>query len=78
MFQVDNTLSGQYSAVMERKLSAILLALLIFFSLLIVDDFCFYAMQAKKVDRECKLKVAVYAVNVMFDIIVEMKYVLRG
>ncbi|KAL0818099.1 hypothetical protein ABMA28_008629 [Loxostege sticticalis] len=52
---VDNTLSGQYSAVMERKLSAILLALLIFFSLLIVDDFCFYAMQAKKVDREWEI-----------------------
>ncbi|XP_028175090.1 gustatory receptor for sugar taste 43a-like, partial [Ostrinia furnacalis] len=52
---VDNTLSGQYSAVMERKLCAILLGLLIFFSVLIVDDFCFYATQAKKVDREWEI-----------------------
>ncbi|KAL0867533.1 hypothetical protein ABMA27_008310 [Loxostege sticticalis] len=49
---VDHTLSGQYSAVTERKLSAVLLAPLIFFSLLLVDDFCFYVMQAKTVDRE--------------------------
>lgn len=53
-FQVDNSIGAHYSLVTERKLCAILFAILIFFSVLIADDFCFYALQAKKVDRQCK------------------------
>ncbi|XP_064074447.1 gustatory receptor for sugar taste 43a-like [Vanessa tameamea] len=49
---VDNSIGAHYSLVTERKLCAILLAILIFFSVLIADDFCFYALQAKKVDRQ--------------------------
>ncbi|KAG6464348.1 gustatory receptor for sugar taste 43a [Manduca sexta] len=49
---VDNSIGCQYSGLTERKLCAILLAILIFFTVLIADDFCFYALQATKVDRE--------------------------
>ncbi|XP_045454314.1 gustatory receptor for sugar taste 43a-like [Melitaea cinxia] len=49
---VDNSIGAHYSLVTERKLCAILLAILIFFSVLIADDFCFYALQAKKMDRQ--------------------------
>ncbi|XP_050667399.1 gustatory receptor for sugar taste 43a-like [Leptidea sinapis] len=49
---VDNTIGAHYSTTTERKLCAILLAILIFFTVLIADDFCFYAMQAKKIDRQ--------------------------
>ncbi|PZC73401.1 hypothetical protein B5X24_HaOG200851 [Helicoverpa armigera] len=49
---VDTSIGGQYSLVTERKLCGIILAILIFFSILIADDFTFYALQAKKLDRE--------------------------
>ncbi|XP_075983602.1 gustatory receptor for sugar taste 43a-like isoform X2 [Anticarsia gemmatalis] len=49
---VDNSIGGQYSVVSERKLCIIILAILVFFSILIADDFTFYALQAKKLDRE--------------------------
>ncbi|XP_073948593.1 gustatory receptor for sugar taste 43a-like [Choristoneura fumiferana] len=49
---VDNSIGAQYSIVTERKLIAVLLAILIFFTVLIADDFCFYALQAKKLDRQ--------------------------
>ncbi|CAG9559316.1 unnamed protein product [Danaus chrysippus] len=49
---VDTSIGAHYSLVAERKLCAILLAILIFFSVLIADDFCFYALQAKKFDRQ--------------------------
>nr|AOG12939.1 odorant receptor [Eogystia hippophaecolus] len=49
---VDNSIGAQYSVVYERKLCAVVLAILIFFSILITDDFCFYALQAKRVDRQ--------------------------
>ncbi|RVE47345.1 hypothetical protein evm_008026 [Chilo suppressalis] len=50
---VDNSISAQYSAVTERKLCALLAAILIFFTVLLVDDFCFYVLQAKKIERHC-------------------------
>lgn len=53
-FQVDTSIGGQYSLLTERKLCGIILGILIFFSILIADDFTFYALQAKKLDRECK------------------------
>ncbi|KAH9641320.1 hypothetical protein HF086_013302 [Spodoptera exigua] len=49
---VDTSIGGQYSLLTERKLCGIILAILIFFSVLIADDFTFYALQAKKLDRE--------------------------
>nr|ALS03937.1 gustatory receptor 2 [Ectropis obliqua] len=49
---VDNSLGGRYSKVTERRLCALLLCILIFFSVLLADDFCFYAMQAKRTDRQ--------------------------
>ncbi|XP_060806650.1 gustatory receptor for sugar taste 43a [Amyelois transitella] len=49
---VDNSIGGKYSVATERKLCAILMSILIFFTILIVDDVCFYAIQAKKVDRQ--------------------------
>ncbi|XP_026333131.1 gustatory receptor for sugar taste 43a [Hyposmocoma kahamanoa] len=48
---VDNSVGAQYSVATERKLCAVLLAILIFFTVLLVDDFCFYVLQAKKLDR---------------------------
>ncbi|XP_047999211.1 gustatory receptor for sugar taste 43a-like [Leguminivora glycinivorella] len=49
---VDTSIGAQYSLTNERKLCAILLAILIFFTVLIADDFCFYVLQAKRVNRE--------------------------
>ncbi|XP_061722629.1 gustatory receptor for sugar taste 43a-like isoform X2 [Cydia pomonella] len=49
---VDNSIGAQYCPANERKLCAILLAILIFFTVLITDDFCFYVLQAKKINRE--------------------------
>uniref|UniRef100_A0A0K8TVM8 Gustatory receptor n=1 Tax=Epiphyas postvittana TaxID=65032 RepID=A0A0K8TVM8_EPIPO len=49
---VDNSIGAQYSIMTERKLIAVLLAILLFFTVLLADDFCFYALQAKKVDRQ--------------------------
>ncbi|XP_013141682.1 PREDICTED: gustatory receptor for sugar taste 43a-like [Papilio polytes] len=49
---VDHSIGAQYSRATERKLCAILLAILIFFSILIADDFCFYALQATKFQRQ--------------------------
>ncbi|CAG9791678.1 unnamed protein product [Diatraea saccharalis] len=54
---IDNSIGGKYSVVTERKLCAILAAILIFFTLLIVDDFCFYVLQAKKIDRQWEVVV---------------------
>ncbi|KAM3959531.1 gustatory receptor 9 [Aphomia sociella] len=48
---VDTTIGGQYSKTTERKLCAVLLAIFMFFTVLIIDDICFYMMQAYKVDR---------------------------
>ncbi|KAG6455319.1 hypothetical protein O3G_MSEX009161 [Manduca sexta] len=65
---VDNSIGCQYSGLTERKLCAILLAILIFFTVLIADDFCFYALQATKVDRELDLPrcppLNIYAIRV--------------
>ncbi|CAH2238378.1 jg18024 [Pararge aegeria aegeria] len=49
---VDTSIGAQYSLVTERKLCAVLIAILLFFSVLIADDFCFYALQAKRIDRQ--------------------------
>ncbi|XP_045503226.1 gustatory receptor for sugar taste 43a-like [Colias croceus] len=49
---VDESIGAQYSKATERKLCALLLAILIFFTLLVADDFCFYALQARKLDRQ--------------------------
>ncbi|CAB3219895.1 unnamed protein product [Arctia plantaginis] len=49
---VDNSIGGQYSVVSERKLCVIILAILIFFSILVADDFTFYILQAKQLNRE--------------------------
>nr|QRF71016.1 gustatory receptor [Semiothisa cinerearia] len=49
---VDTSIGGKYSKSTERKLCALLLCILIFFSVLLADDFCFYAMQAKRTDRQ--------------------------
>ncbi|XP_053617193.1 gustatory receptor for sugar taste 43a [Plodia interpunctella] len=49
---VDNSIGGRYSVATERKLCAILLSILTFFTVLIIDDVCFYAIQARKVDRQ--------------------------
>ncbi|XP_069356614.1 gustatory receptor for sugar taste 43a-like isoform X3 [Maniola hyperantus] len=49
---VDTSIGAHYSLATERKLCAILVAILLFFSVLITDDFCFYALQAKKIDRQ--------------------------
>ncbi|CAH0595487.1 unnamed protein product [Chrysodeixis includens] len=49
---VDSSIGSQYSAVAERKLCLIILASLIVFSVLVVDDFAFYVVEAKKLDRE--------------------------
>ncbi|KAG7303708.1 hypothetical protein JYU34_012266 [Plutella xylostella] len=51
MSQLDVSLGAQYSSVSERKLCAVLLSVLFLFSVLIVDDFCFYARQASRFDR---------------------------
>ncbi|XP_048482386.1 gustatory receptor for sugar taste 43a-like isoform X4 [Plutella xylostella] len=48
---LDVSLGAQYSSVSERKLCAVLLSVLFLFSVLIVDDFCFYARQASRFDR---------------------------
>ncbi|XP_072934629.1 gustatory receptor for sugar taste 43a-like isoform X2 [Epargyreus clarus] len=48
---VDINLGAHYSLVTERKLCAILIAILVFFSGLLIDDFCLYALQAKRVNR---------------------------
>lgn len=53
-FKVDTSIGGKYSKATERKLCALLLGILIFFSVLLADDFCFYAMQAKRTDRTCE------------------------
>nr|ARO70531.1 antennal gustatory receptor 4-2 [Dendrolimus punctatus] len=49
---VDNSIGVNYSKITERKLCAVLLVILIFFTVLITDDFCFYVMQAKRLDRQ--------------------------
>ncbi|XP_068623418.1 gustatory receptor for sugar taste 43a-like [Battus philenor] len=49
---VDHSIGAHYSRATERKLCAILLAILIFFSILIADDFCFYVLQATKFQRQ--------------------------
>ncbi|XP_049878938.1 gustatory receptor for sugar taste 43a-like [Pectinophora gossypiella] len=49
---VDTSIGAQYSVATERKLCAVLLAILIFFSVLLADDFCFYALQARRLDRQ--------------------------
>ncbi|XP_026740607.1 gustatory receptor for sugar taste 43a-like [Trichoplusia ni] len=49
---VDSSIGSQYSAVAERKLCLIILASLIVFSVLVVDDFAFYVVEGKKLDRE--------------------------
>ncbi|CAK1590469.1 unnamed protein product [Parnassius mnemosyne] len=49
---VDHSIGAYYSRATERKLCGILLAILIFFSILLADDFCFYTLQASKFERE--------------------------
>ncbi|CAK1541382.1 unnamed protein product [Leptosia nina] len=49
---VDESIGAEYSRSRERWLSFALLAILIFFTILVADDFCFYALQARKIDRE--------------------------
>ncbi|KAJ0172932.1 hypothetical protein K1T71_011108 [Dendrolimus kikuchii] len=49
---VDNSIGVYYSKITERKLCALLLAIMIFFTALITDDFCFYVIQAKRLDRQ--------------------------
>ncbi|GBP54883.1 Gustatory receptor for sugar taste 43a [Eumeta japonica] len=49
---VDTSLGTEYSAASERRLCALLLSILLFFSILIGDDFCFYANQARKYSRQ--------------------------
>ncbi|KAJ2942921.1 hypothetical protein O0L34_g15111 [Tuta absoluta] len=52
---VDTSIGAQYSVATERKLCAVLLAILIFFSVLLADDFCFYVIQAKKINRQWEI-----------------------
>ncbi|XP_052751891.1 gustatory receptor for sugar taste 43a-like isoform X2 [Galleria mellonella] len=49
---VDTSIGGKYSETTERKICAILIAILVFFSGLIIDDICFYVIHAKKVGRQ--------------------------
>ncbi|XP_041972558.1 gustatory receptor for sugar taste 43a-like [Aricia agestis] len=49
---VDTNIGAYYSTTTERKLCACLLAILTFFTVLLADDFCFYTLQAKKIDRQ--------------------------
>lgn len=51
--QTDISIASHYSAALERKQCIYILATLATFSVLIVDDFIFYMMEAMKVDREC-------------------------
>ncbi|CAF4886720.1 unnamed protein product [Pieris macdunnoughi] len=48
---VDESIGAHFSRSRERRVSGVMLAILVFFTLLVADDFCFYALQAKKIDR---------------------------
>ncbi|CAH4028121.1 unnamed protein product [Pieris brassicae] len=48
---VDESIGAHFSRARERRVSGVMLAILVFFTLLVADDFCFYALQAKKIDR---------------------------
>ncbi|XP_062528818.1 gustatory receptor 9 isoform X2 [Bombyx mori] len=52
---VDRELGRHHSAATERKLCALLLLILLSFTILLVDDFCFYAMQAGKTGRQWEI-----------------------
>ncbi|XP_059054013.1 gustatory receptor for sugar taste 43a-like [Achroia grisella] len=49
---VDTSIGGKYTQATERKVRAVLLAILIYFFVLLIDDLCFYVVYAKKVGRQ--------------------------
>lgn len=67
---VDKSISGQYTVATERKLCAILSAILIFFTILIVDDFCFYALQAKHIDRQWEIVINLIGFYLLWFVVV--------
>nr|QZH55042.1 gustatory receptor 9 [Achelura yunnanensis] len=66
---VDTSIGARYSVITERKLCAILLAILLFFSALITDDFCFYALQAKNMNRQWDIVTNYFAFYLLWFVV---------